>query len=169
VSNFVQQLPTLAGVILGALATILATTYAERAQWKRRQAVRWDAKRLEAYAQYAETIKNLQVLATRLSAPSRPGAKSQPLDPALGDQLIADGEAARARAWEAVLLLGDQDTLVAARRWRTAVLRMEHLARGQLDEPAVWPELVDAADAARDQFYVMARRSLGVRADTPIG
>jgi hypothetical protein len=162
VSNFLQQLPTLAGVLLGALATIIATSYAERAQWKRRQAVRWDSKRLEAYAQYAETIKNLQVLSTRLSASSRPGAKSQPLDPAVGDQLIADGEAARARAWEAVLLLGDQDTVVAARQWRTAVLQMEHLARGLLENPATWPELVAAADLARDQFYQVARRSLGV-------
>ena len=88
-ANFFQQVPTLVGVIFGALATILATTYAERSQWKRNQAVRWDAKRLEAYAQYAETIRNLHLIATRMSAPMRPGSRSQPLDPAVGEELIS--------------------------------------------------------------------------------
>jgi hypothetical protein len=162
VSNFLQQVPTLAGVILGALATILATSFAERSQWRRNQAVRWDAKRLEAYAQYAETIKHLQVLSLRVSAASRPGAKSQPLDPDVGQELISDGEAARARAWEAVLLLGDTETVSAARRWRAAVLRMEHRARNLLDEAADWDSLIHDADRARDDFYRMARQSLGV-------
>jgi hypothetical protein len=162
VANFLQQAPTLAGVILGALATILATTFAERSQWKRNQAVRWDVKRLEAYAQYAETIKHLQVLSLRLSASSRPGARSQPLDHAVGQELISEGEAARARAWEAVLLLGDAETVTAARLWRTAVLRMEHRARDLLDEATDWESLIGDADRARDHFYLMARHSLGV-------
>jgi hypothetical protein len=162
VANFLQQVPTLAGVVLGALATILATTFAERSQWKRNQAVRWDVKRLEAYAQYAETIKHLQVLALRMSASSRPGARSQPLDQAVGQELISEGEAARARAWEAVLLLGDAETVAAARQWRTAVLRMEHRARDLLEEAADWDALIQDADRARDHFYLMARHSLGV-------
>ena len=54
-----QQLPTLVGVIVGAIATILTTSLGDRTRWKRSQAVRWDQRRLEAYAQYAETIKHL--------------------------------------------------------------------------------------------------------------
>ena len=166
-ANFLQQVPTLVGVIFGALATILATTYAERSQWKRNQAVRWDVKRLEAYAQYAETIRNLHLLATRLSVPIRPGARSQPLDAAVGEEMISDGEAARARAWEAVLMLGDAQTVAAGREWRTAVLRMELFARRMLDQPVSWAELDAEADRARHEFYVATRRSLGVLGDAP--
>jgi hypothetical protein len=162
VSNFVQQLPTLAGVILGALATILATTYAERSLWRRKQAVRWDVKRLEAYAQYAETLRHLHVVATRMSASSRPGARSQPLDRATGEELITEGEAARARAMESVLMLGDAETIAAARQWRKAVLALELFARGLLDEPGPWADLNAEADRARDEYYQATRRSLGV-------
>jgi hypothetical protein len=167
VANFLQQVPTLVGVIFGALATILATTYAERSQWKRNQAVRWDAKRLEAYAQYAETIRNLHLIATRLSVPMRPGARSQPLDPAVGEELISEGEAARARAWEAVLMLGDAEAVVAGRQWRAAVLRMELFAQRKLDQPVPWSELDEEADRARHEYYAATRRSLGVLGDAP--
>jgi len=167
VSNFLQQVPTLAGVVLGALATILATTFAERAQWKRNQTVRWDVKRLEAYAQYAETIRNLHFVATRLSAPLRPGSRSQPLDREVGEELISQGEAARARAWEAVLMLGDADGVVAARQWRAAVLRMELFARGRYEGPDTWADLDREADRARDAFYAATRRSLGVAGQPP--
>jgi len=162
VSNFLQQVPTLAGVILGALATILATTYAERSQWRRKHAVRWDEKRLEAYAQYAETLRHLHFVAMRMSASSRPGARSQPLDQAIGEELISEGEAARGRAMESVLMLGDAEVVSAARQWRRAVLTLELFARGLLENPAPWADLNAEADRARDQYYLATRRSLGV-------
>jgi hypothetical protein len=53
VQSFVQQLPALIGVLVGALATYAATSAAERARWRRTQSVRWDDKRLTAYAEDA--------------------------------------------------------------------------------------------------------------------
>ena len=167
-ANFLQQLPALLGVLVGAVATIVATSYAERSQWKRNQTVRWDVNRLEAYAQYAETIKHLHLLATRMSVPRRPGARSQPLERATGEDLISEGEASRARAWESVLMLADADTVAAGREWRAAVLRLELFARGLDHGSSGWDELDLLADRARERFYLAARQSLGVGGAVPL-
>jgi hypothetical protein len=51
-----QQLPTLVGVLVGAAATYVATSTAERSRWRRQQSVRWDIHRYEAYAEYAHAL-----------------------------------------------------------------------------------------------------------------
>ena len=63
-----QQLPALVGVVIGALASHLAGASTERARWRREHAARWDAKRMEAYASYALTVKTFIVIANRISA-----------------------------------------------------------------------------------------------------
>ena len=71
-------------------------------------------------------IKHLHCVAMRMSAVPAPGARSQPLDRATGEELISEGEAARARAWESVLMLGDAETVVPPRgSGGAAVLRLE--------------------------------------------
>src|SRR5207253_3093774 len=67
VQQFLQQLPALIGVLLGAAATFTATTAAERARWRRAQAVRWDEKRLAAYSEYAHAMKKLISIAVQLA------------------------------------------------------------------------------------------------------
>ena len=66
-SEIVRELPTLLGVVIGALATYLATVTAESARWRRDQAVRWDARRMDAYADYGRSIKQLTGLAMRIA------------------------------------------------------------------------------------------------------
>jgi hypothetical protein len=58
VEPFLQQLPTLVGVLIGAAATYGATSLTERARWRRAQAVRWDEKKVNAYAEYANAVKH---------------------------------------------------------------------------------------------------------------
>ncbi|MFC0430794.1 hypothetical protein [Kutzneria buriramensis] len=65
---FVQQLPALLGVLVGALASYTATSAAERARWRRAQSVRWDDKRLTAYAEYAHAVKKVISISVRLAA-----------------------------------------------------------------------------------------------------
>ncbi|WP_051192603.1 hypothetical protein [Nocardia jiangxiensis] len=52
-----QQLITLAGVLVGAGATFAATTHTERIKWRRSIETRWDDKRLIAYSEYANALK----------------------------------------------------------------------------------------------------------------
>ncbi|MEU1720764.1 hypothetical protein [Nonomuraea sp. NPDC005692] len=79
-SRLLAQLPALLGVVVGALATLATTRAADRARWNREMRTRWDAQRLDAYRQYAGTLKDLSVLAHRATARKRPGARSEPID-----------------------------------------------------------------------------------------
>jgi hypothetical protein len=161
-SSFPDQLPALIGVVIGSVATVMATTLADRARWGRSQSVRWDERRLEAYADYAKAIKEISALAQRMTAEYRPGARVHVLDRQTALALLADANVRRTTAWEPVLMLGDGPSVTAAREWRFAVLALESLAVAEPFDSAAWTPAVQRVDEARDGFYVAARASLGV-------
>jgi len=160
--NFLNQLPAIIGVIVGVLGTLLVTSFTDRARWQREQAVRWDTRRLEAYIAYAAAIKEIHTLAFRVSA-SRRRSHWQPIDREEGLKLLAEANVRRTKAWEAVLLLGDEGTVTAARTWQDAVYAEELLCSSDAIDEMEWKLAVNTVDQARDRFYVAARESLGVR------
>jgi hypothetical protein len=163
--DFLIQLPAILGVIIGALGTLLVTSLTDRARWRRDQAVRWDTRRLDAYVAYTATVKEIHTLARRVSAPYRRSSKSRPIDREQGLELLAEANARRTKAWEAMLLLGDETTVTAARAWQDAVAAEENLCSGdsidEIDEME-WQSAIEAVDQARDRFYLAARENLGV-------
>jgi hypothetical protein len=161
--TFLDQLPAILGVMVGALGTLLVTSWTDRARWRRDQAIRWDTRRLEAYVAYASTVKEIHILALRTSARSRRYSKSPPIDKEQALELLAEANASRTKAWEAVLLLGDEATVMAARAWQDAVHVEEHLCHGDSIDETEWRSAVEAVDQARDRFYLAARENLGVR------
>jgi hypothetical protein len=163
-SSSAGQLLTLAGVAIGILGTILATTVTDKARWKREQAVRWDTRRLDAYAEYARTIKEIHALTLRLIASRTSDITADPIDRDAGLETLTQTEFQRTKVWESVLLLGDTVTVAAARDWRNAVWQLELLARTPTDDGISVKALpaVRAANGARDRFYVAARESLNV-------
>lgn len=163
VQSFLDQLSTLVGVMLGAVGAMMATSLADRLRWRREHAVRWDQRRLEAYLTFAATLKEIHALAFRLVAVHRPGSKAPSIDRTTGLELMARATTRRTTDWESMLLLGDEATVAAARRWRDAVSAVELLARDATWNGAAWQPAVDQADKARDEFYLYARRSLGVK------
>ena len=158
--NFLNQLPAILGVIVGALGTLLVTSLTDRARWGRDQAVRWDTRRLDAYVAYAATVKEIHTLALRVSAPYRRYSMSRPIDREQGLELLAEASVRRTKAWEAMLLLGDEITVTAARAWQDAVGAEEHLCSGEPIDEMEWQSAVEAVDQARDRFYLAARESL---------
>jgi len=46
-STFIQQLPALIGVVIGALGSYLAITRGDAARFHREQAARWEERRLK--------------------------------------------------------------------------------------------------------------------------
>ena len=78
--NFLNQLPAILGVIVGALGTLLVTNFTDKARWRRDQAVRWDTRRLDAYVALAAIVKEIHAVALRVSAPDRRYSKSRPID-----------------------------------------------------------------------------------------
>lgn len=160
--NFLNQLPAILGVTVGALGTLLVTSLTDRARWRRDHAVRWDTRRLDAYVAYATLIKEIHAVALRVSAPYRGYSKSPPIDRAQGLELFAEANARRTKAWEGMLLLGDEKTVGAARSWQDAVAAEEQLCSSNSVDEMEWQSAVEVVDQARDRFYLAARENLGV-------
>jgi hypothetical protein len=156
------QLPALVGVVIGTLGTILATSFADRSRWTRGMAVRWDERRLAAYIEYASALKDIAAVLMRMTAKSRPGALSRPMDQESGVAALTDLEARRTKAWEQVLLLGDPPTVEAARIWRTKVRTLAQLALRDAYTSSECQAAVEQVDDARDAFYEAARSGLAV-------
>jgi hypothetical protein len=154
VNAFLDQLPALIGVAVGTLGTILATSVSDRSKWTRAQAVRWDERRVDAYATFARAVKEMHLVAMRLT-------RSAATDPAdLHELNEADNECSK--AWEGVLLLGDAGTVDAAREWRESVYQLVSAARGRASADFDRDTALHRADEGRDRFYAAARTSLAV-------
>ena len=159
-----SQLLILAGVVIGALASYLTTAATERARWRRTLDSRWDDRRIDAYAAYAQAVKDIIRLSSRIVASRGIGGEGPPLAPSQESfDLLASAGAARARAWETVLLLGHPDTVAAARNWHESVWRLEWFARGLITgDNEEWEKARSAANTARSLFYQSARKDLQV-------
>jgi hypothetical protein len=171
-SPLLTQLPALVGVCVGALATYTTTSLTERARWRRDRAIRWDDARMRAYAEYGDAVKKVSHLASRIAAGRDFLHSVEPLTPdAEAMEALGDADGARARAWESVLLLGDPQTVAAARAWHQAVWRLVWFAQGRLTAVEQWEPSMRETQVTRDAFYDCARRDLGVKGEavpTPI-
>jgi hypothetical protein len=161
VQSFLQQLPALIGVLVGALASFAATSVAERARWRRTQAVRWDDRRLTAYVEYAHAVKKVISLSVRLAAHRGVHSDIDRLAPEEGMPALAAAEEERTMKWEAVLLLGTDRTVVAARAWHESVFILQRFAAGEPVE-STWADAVKAVSRARQAFYESAKRDIGI-------
>jgi hypothetical protein len=98
-------------------------------------------------------VKHVFNLATRIAAGKGFPRAVDLVEPspqaiaALGDAGIA-----RARAWEAVLLLGDPATVDAARTWWREVWWFVWFARRWLTDSEQWPIALAESDAARQRY-----------------
>jgi hypothetical protein len=160
--SVVSQLLVLAGVIVGALASYLTTAATERARWKRTLDSRWDDRRVDAYASYAQAVKDMISLSSRIAAGRGVAVHARSLPPTEENlELMASANAQRAMAWEAVLLLGHPDTVAAARGWHETVWRLERFAHGTITGgPEDWEEVRTEVNRARSKFYESARNDL---------
>jgi hypothetical protein len=142
----------------------------ERSKWKRSQSVRWDERRLVAYSEYAAAVKTLITIAWRIGAARGLPSIGAPLGVEEGLPLLADAEATRGAKWETVQLLGDPDTVNAARRWHMCAWKLNRFARGELAGADEFLATYSEAGTARDHFYRAARASLNVGAgELPVG
>jgi hypothetical protein len=122
---------------------------------------------MRAYAEYAQAAKKVFHLALRLGvARGLPHDPTEPLEP---DQhaleLLSNAEGERARTWEPVLLMGDPQTVEAARAWHQAIWHLIGFAQGKLAGADRWQEAIDASAQTRDKFYESARADLGVQGE----
>ena len=160
--GIMASITALIGVIIGALASYLVGSAMERSRWQRQQAARWDEKRAEIYAEYGYSVKNIFDLCKRIAAHRGLETSSEPLDPADGLPELRGLTAERTAKWESVLLLGNPETIAAARAWHRNIWHMEYFARGIVTDNSEWIALLDEVTAARTRFYDAARSDLGI-------
>ncbi|MFJ8045713.1 hypothetical protein ACIRBX_34910 [Kitasatospora sp. NPDC096147] len=162
-----EQVPALVGVVVGAVGSIAASSVAERSRWRRTRAERWDEKRFQIYVGYANALKAQIRIAQRIGAARGFANVVDPLEPEEGLKLLAEAESRRAAEWESVLLVGDAETVAAARAWHEAVWNVELYARGLRTDPVGWAQAEQVMSRARDAFYERARGDLGIAGPPP--
>ena len=183
------QLLTLLGVIVGVLASFLSTRLIERAKWQRDQIVRWEARRLDCYGEFAGALKHYISISHRIAAQLGLPATAQPLDQEEGLRSLAAADGSPGAGggrwrkggvsgspseeillkWEPMLLLGSPSTIAAAREWRHAVDQLEPLTRGLEDNASKWLELEKHGREARRNFYETARADLAITQPSAVG
>lgn len=155
---------TLLGVLLGALATFSVTTLTERTRWRRAQETRWDERRLHSYIEYANAVKKVVSVASRvLVARGVSAAGGQPLDVEPGLALLAEAEDERSLTWETVLLLGSNTVIDAGRQWHQIAWRLAKFAQEEQPDEQDVTAAYTAYNAARAAFYGSARGDLGLK------
>ncbi|GAB3669645.1 hypothetical protein GCM10027589_37540 [Actinocorallia lasiicapitis] len=159
-SSLWNQLPTLIGVIVGALASYLATNRNETARWKRQQAIRWDAERRAAYATYAHAVKALSTQCGRLAAARGATESFFPIDLEEGLPEYRKLSSERGVVWESVLLLGTEQAIDAGRAWHSAVAELQKFADGRRTDYEQWEPTFATTGPLRDAFYEAARTDL---------
>jgi hypothetical protein len=162
VVTFLQQLPALIGVVVGAIGSYLAVTLGDRARFQRENTVRWQDRRFAVYSEFARSVKATVTVTFRLAAHFGNDPHPHPLAPdEAAAQLAAAGDP-RDMAWEAMLLLGAPDVVDAARQWFVPVADMERFVQDQTRDPDRWSALLDRQRTARTAFYSAARRDLAL-------
>ena len=163
-----SQLLVLAGVIVGALASYLTTAATERARWKRTLDSRWDDRRVEAYASYAQAVKDIITISSRIYDGRGIAVNPDALSSTQEDlALLESADTKRAALWETVLLLGHAETVIAARNWHESVWRLEWWARGRITgKHESWENARSEVNRTRSLFYESARKDLQVSGGT---
>ncbi|MGW5866931.1 hypothetical protein ACWFRJ_32715 [Streptomyces sp. NPDC055239] len=161
-NEFIQQLPALIGVIVGALGSYLAITRGDRARFQREQAARWEERRLAVYGDYARVVKQTVTLTYRVSAHLGNDPHPHPLSPEEAEPHLAEATIARDPAGEALLMLGTPDVVDKARVWVLTVVEMEGFLREDIRDPEAWSALLDRQRKTREGYYQAVRRDLAL-------
>ncbi|MFE2416029.1 hypothetical protein [Streptomyces hokutonensis] len=159
---FVQQLPALIGVVIGALGSYVAIVRGERVRFHREREARWEERRLAVYTDYARVLKQTVTLTYRVASHFRNDPHPHPLTPEEAAPMIADAALARDPAGETLLMLGSPEVVAKARVWVTSVLAMERFLREGRHDPETWQDLLERQREGRQGYYAAVRDDLAL-------
>ncbi|MFF1378010.1 hypothetical protein [Streptomyces sp. NPDC058308] len=160
--EFIQQLPALLGVIIGALGSYVAITRGDRIRFRREQAARWEERRLAVYTEYARVLRQTVSLTYRVAAHLGNDPHPHPLSPEEAVPHLTQAAEARDPAGEALLMLGAPEVVDEARAWVLLVIEMERFLRADTHDPDAWAGLLERQRAAREAYYAAVRRDLAL-------
>lgn len=152
---FVQQLPALIGVVIGALGSYVAVALGDRARFRREQASRWQDRRLTAYSDYARSVKTTVSALFRVAAHLGNDPHPHSLTPEDAAAQPASAYDSRDVAWRGV---GDDAAARRAKRCGRGprmfitVAAMERFLHDQLHDPDKWSSLLRASVSLARRF-----------------
>ncbi|MET9972596.1 hypothetical protein ABZZ80_43715 [Streptomyces sp. NPDC006356] len=161
-SVFIQQLPALIGVVIGALGSYVVVVRGDQARFRREQAARWEERRLAVYAEYAQSVKKTVTVTYRVAAKLGNDPHPDPLPLEDAKPLLADATTDRDPAGEALIMLGSTAVVDKARAWVLTALEMERFVRDGREDPQAWQALLERQRAGRDAYYTAVRDDLGL-------
>ncbi|MCG5213047.1 hypothetical protein [Streptosporangium sp. KLBMP 9127] len=112
--------------------------------------------------EYAHTIKKTISICVKLASQRGVGVDLNFLAPEYSDADLAAAEEDRTVNWEAVLLFGSDEAIIAGRKWHESVFRLELIASGQ-EADLSWDLSIKATSRARGEFYKVVKREIGMR------
>ena len=156
------QLLTILGVAVGAFSSFISTRALDRSRWRREEALRWDAKRLECYADFGAAMMRYITTAYRITAGLGLTSHVQALDAATGLPELARTEGQLSEALEQVIMLGSPEVIMAGQAWRNEAWHLDRFARGLRKDPLEYAQANRDRRAAQKRFYSAVRADIGV-------
>ncbi|MFD9190050.1 hypothetical protein ACFWCA_17645 [Streptomyces phaeochromogenes] len=161
-SAFIQQLPALIGVMVGALGSYLAIVRGDQVRFRRERTARWEERRLTVYSDYARVLKKSVTLTYRVSSHLGNDPHPHPLSPEEAAPQLASALEARDPVGEALLMLGSPGVVERAREWVVLVIEMERFLDTRVHDPEAWSALLARQRAARERYYSAVRNDLAL-------
>lgn len=153
----ISQLVTLAGVLIGAVTSFLATSAAERARHRRAMATRWDERKLDTYLQYATCVKEISANAKRARQAAAAGSEERQGYLAA----MEEAELRRSAMFETLILLASPEAVEAADAVNRELWREEVATR---DPEADFPGGALGLIELMNVYHERARVDLGIAA-----
>ncbi|WP_148310609.1 hypothetical protein [Nocardia otitidiscaviarum] len=152
----IDQFVPMLGVLLGSLTTYVGTAAAEPARFRRLLTTRWDESKLEAYAEYASSVKAMLRAANRYAE-----ARDKGTDLGLLRSDLEDADNHRSTVFERLVLLGNPTVSDAANQVKRLVLESKRIA---IEHPSPAEPHVGGGDvvAALNVLHEVARKDLGI-------
>ncbi|MFJ6212216.1 hypothetical protein ACIQGZ_02600 [Streptomyces sp. NPDC092296] len=158
----VSQLVTIAAVVLGAVTTYVTNHLMERTKHRQTLLMRWDEKKLDAYAEYVGRVRRC-IYAAVLLFEVREGIRTIERSEHELVLELAEAEGRRALAFERVMMLAGDQVIEAAHAVNKAALAIDWRARGAVEGSLEgWRALHTDVFAAINRFHQQARADLGV-------
>lgn len=159
----IDQLLTLAAVIVGAIMSFAATSLNEQRRFRREEAARWASQKLDAHLEYLYAVKHMARVARCIAAARGINRYQPPLDREDALSVLSEAEERRAQATEKVTLLGDDVTVRAIRRLNEEIWRLEKIAQGGLDpDEETWLACNRSLVEAKNKVHQQIRTELGI-------
>ncbi|NKI42350.1 hypothetical protein [Streptomyces physcomitrii] len=153
-----SQIITLVGVLLGAVTSFFATSWAERAKFRQTLATRWDERKFNTYIEYISCVKEATRAAKRaIRAHEQGGDATEPLSE------MEAAEDRRSVLFEGLVLLGDDAASRAAvsvneRLWDLLNCAREPDGVSVNDRDGLGPSIIDALNS----LHKAARTDLAI-------